>query len=120
MVKPKNRYTLIIESIFSHKYKKGDKEVLFERNDLVQTADKLGISLPKNLGDVLYSFRYRACLPESIKKFAPEGLEWVIRPIGKAKYKFSLFSGQTGSVCQLFFDLSFKALQHNAPRDKSE
>jgi hypothetical protein len=67
MVKPKNRYTLIIESIFSQKYKKGDKEVLFERNYLVQTADKLGISLPKNLGDVLYSFRYRACLPESIK-----------------------------------------------------
>jgi hypothetical protein len=92
MVKPKNRYTRIIESIFAHKYKKSDEEVLFERNDLVQTAEKLGISLPKNLGDVLYSFRYRACLPESIKKYAPEGLEWVIRPVGKAKYKFSLSS----------------------------
>jgi hypothetical protein len=92
MIKPKNRYTRIIESIFAHKYKNNDKDVLFERNDLVQTAEKLGISLPKNLGDVLYSFRYRACLPESIKKCAPEGLEWVIRPIGKAKYKFSLSS----------------------------
>jgi hypothetical protein len=92
MVKPKNRYTQIIESIFAQKYKKGAKEVLFERDDLVQTAEKLGISLPKNLGDVLYSFRYRVCLPETIKKYAPEGLEWVIRHIGKAKYKFSLSS----------------------------
>ncbi len=37
-----------------------------------------------------YSFRYRANLPEAITKTAPEGLEWVIRSVGQAIYKFSL------------------------------
>jgi hypothetical protein len=92
MVNSKNRYKQLIESIFIQYYKKGAKEVLFERTDLVKTAEKLGIKLPKNLGDVVYSFRYRALLPASIKKHAPEGLEWVIRPVGQAKYKFSLSS----------------------------
>jgi hypothetical protein len=87
-----NRYARLIEDIFKRNYKKGDKEVTFEREDITISAQKLEIVLPKNLGDILYSFRYRANLPKSISKLAPEGLEWVIRPIGKAKYKFSLTS----------------------------
>ncbi len=85
-----NRYSKLIENVFTQNYKKGAHEVLFQRDDLVNTATKLGIKLPKNLGDIVYSFRYRAALPESIRNCAPEGLEWVIRPIGQAKYKFSL------------------------------
>lgn len=90
MAKTDNRYTKIIEHIFSGKYKSGDREVEFHRDELVSAATKLGIKLPKNLGDVVYSFRYRVDLPDSIRNRAPEGLEWVIRPIGQAKYKFSL------------------------------
>ena len=87
-----NRYSKLIEDIFTQNYKKGAQEVQFQRGDLVSTATKLGIKLPKNLGDIIYSFRYRSALPESIRKCAPEGLEWVIRPIGQSKYKFSLTS----------------------------
>lgn len=87
-----NRYSALIEDIFNQKYHEGDEEVAFERSDLVHTAEKLGIKLPKNLGDIVYSFRYRANLPASICQRAPEGLEWVIRPTGQAKYKFSLSS----------------------------
>ena len=88
--KETNRYAQLIETIFAQKYRKGAKEVAFQRNDLVSTAAALGIQLPKNLGDVVYSFRYRAALPESIRTHAPAGLEWVIRPTGQAQYKFAL------------------------------
>ncbi|MBZ0168224.1 MAG: endonuclease [Kofleriaceae bacterium] len=48
----------------------------------------MGIGLPKNLGDIIYSFRYRTTLPESIRAKAPQGKEWIIRPAGSAKYCF--------------------------------
>jgi len=88
----KNRYSQLIEKIFEKYYVKGASEVPFKREDLIETAKELGIRLPKNLGDVIYGFRYRAELPDSIQKCASEGLEWIIRPIGQAKYKFALAS----------------------------
>jgi hypothetical protein len=88
----KNRYSQLIEKVFEKYYVKGASEVPFKREDLIETAKELGIRLPKNLGDVIYSFRYRAELPDSIQKCASEGLEWIIRPIGQAKYKFALAS----------------------------
>lgn len=92
MAKSKNRYTRIIETIFAKGYTENASEVFFEREDIIRTANKLKILLPKNLGDVIYSFRYRANLPESIQRRAPEGSEWIIRPIGQSRYKFSLSS----------------------------
>lgn len=92
MTNRKNRYTKLIEDIFDQNYREDAKEVAFERDDLVKTAEKLGIKLPKNLGDVVYSFRYCTNLPASIRQRAPAGLEWVIRPMGQAKYQFSLAS----------------------------
>ncbi|MBI4761703.1 MAG: endonuclease [Chloroflexota bacterium] len=85
--KEPNRYAKILEVIFSKHFKKGAAEIEFERAEFSQAADKLGIALPKNLGDVLYSFRYRALLPKSITSKAPRGHEWIIRPAGKGKYK---------------------------------
>ena len=82
-----NRYTRILEAIFERHYKKGVSEIDFERAEFTQVADELGIVLPKNLGDVLYSFRYRTLLPKSITSKAPKGYEWIIRPAGKGKYK---------------------------------
>ena len=92
MARNKNRYTKIIEAIFDSYFKKGAKEVPFNRSDIVDVARELGIRLPKNLGDVLYTFRYRADLPESIRKKAPPDFEWVIRPAGRSKYQFVLIS----------------------------
>jgi hypothetical protein len=85
--KEPNRYTKILEAIFARHYKKGVTEIAFERTELNQVANDLGIILPKNLGDVLYSFRYRILLPKSITSKAPKGYEWIIRPAGKGKYK---------------------------------
>lgn len=83
-----SRYSKIIEQIFLSRYKDGAVEILFEREDIVRVAKKLGIKLPKNLGDVIYSFRYRTPLPESVRAKAPKGKEWIIRPAGSAKYSF--------------------------------
>jgi len=85
-----NRYTQLIEAIFAKHFRKGATEVAFERTEIVQTAEELKIKLPKNLGDILYSFRYRTPLPKSITDKAPIGSEWIIRPTGRARYKFVL------------------------------
>lgn len=90
MAETKNRYSQIIEAIFSKYFWKGAKEVLFQRSDIITVAKKLRINLPKNLGDVLYSFRYRTTLPDSIVEKAPKGFQWIIRPAGRARYKFVL------------------------------
>lgn len=90
MAKDSSRYSRLIETIFKQKYRKGSREVPFQREDLISAAKELDIKLPKNLGDVVYSFRYRADLPQYVRKRAPEGKEWVIRPTGQAQYKFSL------------------------------
>jgi hypothetical protein len=85
-----NRYSQLIETIFFKYYKENLKEIVFARDELSITAQKLSITLPKNLGDIIYSFRYRTNLPITIVNTAPKGFEWVIRPVGKAKYMFSL------------------------------
>ena len=85
-----NRYTRILEAIFYAKYVSGSRDVAFERDDISAFASKLNIKLPKNLGDLIYSFRYRTELPESILELAPEGETWIIRPAGRGKYRLVL------------------------------
>ena len=67
-MKLKNRYSAIIEKIFTSKFKPGMRMVDFVREELETVAGQLQIKLPKNLGDLVYSFRYRADLPEKIKR----------------------------------------------------
>jgi len=66
------------------------RQVDFAREDIALFANKLNIDLPKNLGDLIYSFRYRISLPPSILEEAPEGETWIIRPAGPGKYRFAL------------------------------
>jgi hypothetical protein len=86
----KNRYTAIIEKIFQMHYKAGAASFCFERDEIIAAARELEIDLPKNIGDVIYSFRYRTPLPDIILKAASRNRIWVIEPAGKAKYRFSL------------------------------
>lgn len=89
MATPKqNRYGQIIERIFRDHYTPGTREVSFARKDIERVAGELGIALPKNLGDVIYSFRYRTALPDFIRAQAPQGEEWIIRSAGRARYRF--------------------------------
>ena len=88
--KKANRYSAIIEKIFFSKYEKGMREVPFERQEMERFAARLKVSLPKNLGDLVYSFRYRALLPTSITALAGKDEIWIICPAGRAKYSFVL------------------------------
>lgn len=88
--KASNRYGQIFEKIFFDAYKKGTLEILFKRTDIETAANSLGIKLPKNLGDILYSFRYRTPLPEQILATQPDKQEWIIEGAGRALYKFKL------------------------------
>ena len=65
-------------------------QVEFERSDLTAASERLGIPSPKNLGDVLYSLRYRQKLPASVRATAGEGYEWIIRGTGDGRYSFDL------------------------------
>ena len=59
-------YDAIIERVFLDRYHSGDVEVEFVRDDLIDAAKVLGVSVPRNLGDIIYTFRYRRSLPEAI------------------------------------------------------
>lgn len=85
-----NRYNKIIEKLFFNNYSKGSSKVEFIRDEIEVVAKQLRIKLPKNLGDIIYSFRFRNELPEKIKKLAPEGKEWLIKLSGRSKYAFTL------------------------------
>ena len=81
-------YSQIIEAIFLAKFRHGAQRVDFARKDIETFAASLNIALPKNLGDLIYSFRYRRDLPVAISRRAPAGKHWVIRSVGRAKYAF--------------------------------
>jgi hypothetical protein len=85
-----NRYSAIIEKIFLMKFRRGMREVEFERGEIEKVAKELKVKLPKNLGDLVYSFRYRAPLPERVRSTAGRGQAWIIRPAGKARYRFAI------------------------------
>ncbi len=90
MTKSANRYGALIEKIFFDRYSEGITEFKFERTAIEAAAKILDIKLPRNLGDVIYSFRFRAALPQRIVKTQVEGMEWVIELAGRATYKFCL------------------------------
>lgn len=85
-----NRYKTLLEKIFFDHYVPGATEVVFERDELVAAAKKLRVALPKNLGDAVYSVRYRTALPDKVVATQPDGLEWVIVGKGKSRYAFCL------------------------------
>jgi hypothetical protein len=83
-----NRYEALIERVFTAKYDRQSSEVVFERDDIIEAAAALSIPVPRNLGDVVYSFRYRTSLPPAISGTAQPNKVWIIRPAGRGRYRF--------------------------------
>ena len=83
-------YEPIIERLFFKGWKKGAKIVEFHRTEIEGVAAELGVELPKNLGDVLYSYRFRRKLPIAVVDTAPDGFEWIVELEGASAYRFSL------------------------------
>jgi hypothetical protein len=86
---PKTRYDQLIEKVFFKHYAPNAPEISFDREEFEAIAKELGITLPKNLGDIIYSYRYRNPLPESISQLLAKGEEWIIRSTGRGRYKFA-------------------------------
>jgi hypothetical protein len=85
---PKKKvYESVIKHVFNGRYRKGASSVDFTRADVEKAAEKLGLD-PKNVGDVIYSYRYRRDLPAEIAERARKGEVWIIRGTGSAKYRF--------------------------------
>ncbi len=87
------KYDDIICAIFFERYQEGVTSIRFEREDLARKARKLGFAVPKNLGDIVYSYKYRKRLPEEIIQTAPDGFYWRIKNIGIAQHEFILTQG---------------------------
>lgn len=85
-----SRYQSLIENIFFDHYRDGIEQFEFDRDDIIEKARELEMRLPRNLGDVIYSVRYRTPLPTSILNTQPEGREWIIEGAGRARYRFRL------------------------------
>lgn len=90
MPKASNRYKALIEKLFFDHYTDGATEFVFYRREIKPAAEALGIELPANLGDVIYSVRFRVSFPESVLATQPEGMEWVIELAGRGRYRFNL------------------------------
>ncbi len=85
-----SNYAQVIEHVFFAHFKKGMKEFSFSRDEITDAVEELKIPRPKNVGDVVYAFRYRKGLPASITKTQLSGHEWIIEGAGTAIYRFRL------------------------------
>jgi hypothetical protein len=88
-----SNYDQIIAHVFAMNYVAGAVDIAFPRSAIAVGAEELGLPRPGNIGDVLYSFRYRRPLPASVNEKAPPGKQWVIRGAGKSQYRFCAVQG---------------------------
>lgn len=88
--KPPSKYDKIITHIFLERYADGLTEIQFTRQDIAAAAQAVKVSQPKNLGDVVYAFRYRRAFPNVILQTQPDEKAWIIKGIGSARYCFRM------------------------------
>lgn len=90
MLKKQALYDALIVRIFKNHYRKGAEAFEFDRTEVETVAAQLNLALPKNLGDLIYSFRDPKSLPPEIVDTETRGKEWTIFPAGRSKYRFEL------------------------------
>lgn len=88
--KAPSRYQQIIKLIFLRHWKPGISDFTFRREEIVEVCKENKMEPPKNLGDVIYSVRYRLPLPPEILATQPKDREWVILGAGDGLYRFRL------------------------------
>jgi hypothetical protein len=90
MPSAKSKYDQIIQAIFAKHYTPTVQQFEFSREEIVNTAQQLGLARPRNIGDLLYSYRYQRNLPDSIAATATDESQWLIRSVGIGRYQFAL------------------------------
>jgi len=84
------QYASIIVHIFQKHWKKGIEEFEFHRDEMVEAAMAISVERPDNLGDVIYSFKFRRDLPTAILETTPKGKSWILEGAGHGRYRFRL------------------------------
>ncbi len=85
--KRSNVYESVITRVFLGAWRSGHRAVDVSRRDIEKAAAELDLD-PKNVGDLVYTYRYRRQLPREIAEKCPRGHVWLIRGVGAAKYRF--------------------------------
>jgi hypothetical protein len=85
-----SKYEKILIWVFNTQWQPGARSVRFGREMILAACDDLGIKQPKNVGDVLYTYRFRREMPWEIAQRAPTDHEWVIEGEGDSLYQFNL------------------------------
>ncbi len=83
-------YDRIIVELFQRHWKPDITEFEFSRGELEEIIDHLGIERPRNLGDIIYTFRYRRPFPSAILDTQSDNLQWSLRLSGHGQYRMSL------------------------------
>jgi len=76
-------YDKVIAQLFVSKHKENVTEIEFTKEELVEAAKSLHITI-RNVPDVVYTYRSRAELPAVIRQKG----NWIIKPKGKGKFSF--------------------------------
>jgi hypothetical protein len=84
------QYRSIIEHIFQKHWKPGLEAFEFQRDEMIEAAIATGVERPDNLGDVIYSFKFRRKFPDSILATAPKGKSWLLEGAGYGSYRCRL------------------------------
>ncbi|MGI8687556.1 MAG: endonuclease [Thermomicrobiales bacterium] len=84
------KYDQIIEHVFFLHHNENVTAFYFNREELTQAARELELSAPKNLGDILNHFRFRADMPQRIRDTISSDKFWIIRLAGRSRYQFSV------------------------------
>ncbi len=68
-----SKYDRVIEKVFFDNYSETSK-ISFDREELASASETLNIPRIKNLGDIVYSYRFRKDLPDAINETAQTGV----------------------------------------------
>jgi hypothetical protein len=80
-------YRSIIMKVFFDAYEEGATQVSFSR-EAMEAAKEEKAGKGRNLGDILYRYRYRSELPQAIRDKLAPGFAWIIRGTGPSTYRF--------------------------------
>jgi hypothetical protein len=97
----KDAYKKIIIGVFEKHYKPGIRRFAFSRSELLAEAEKVGLDVESsadsttrtaNIGDVVYTYRFRKAFPPEILKTAAKEKMWIIAGAGDGQYEFRLIT----------------------------
>lgn len=83
-----NAYDQVVLAVFRKHWRKGARDVPFTKDDLIEEAARIGLTV-KNFADILYTYRSRRALPGDILRHG----NWVITAKGAGKYAFQAVTG---------------------------